>query len=721
MPKLISASRAQEFRRAFDGQIGDLAALYRNAAADALDVLTRAASTVASRQRALALLRQYETMLAEMNDEAALWIHLNVPEAYDAGVTIAEEGIGNIQRAGINLRPGRRRAVALRERDVFSRVHQEAAQAIAAAMVDRMSAAVLEIGRRVDDVFRQEGMVAVARGIAAGRARVEVSREIKDRLIQAGQPVFRDRLGRIWTLDRYSEMVARTTTREAMTQGTINRLRQEDILLARVSSHPCEDFCCAPGTRVLTSAGWHRIETIQEGDLVMTHQGRWRAVTTVMRRHYKGPLIEIGGLRVTPDHRVLTRRGWMKAGALLGRDQIVLLKAVEDRGRQCAGVFARCNAEDLIAQGAEVGIPNTISLSAPLGLVPAAAVDLNDQISPGEEEISHIRLDGLLEDIGDAATVEFGYHRTLDRGWISAVGRRVARGPSASGDRIPREISRAQSSACLGMPSATIRMVGISEALGGKASGWLGLDAIARQPSPGQVGIVGAAAAQFLRDVSKIGSFCDAAAEKLLQWLSEAIAELLFGPAHPQLAEALGGTCLGATAGFDKGGKRIGSLAAHRADGLHARSIDGSGSSRNNYRGPVWNLSVAGDESYVAEGIVVHNCIYFEGMIVNIGSKPHPVYPDISAIGGGPPFHPQCTHVLEPFVERLASREERQQGKAAPKVLIPAGRSREQQFGLLQRRFTKQFPDRAREEGKRLRTEGARAQARQERAAARAR
>jgi hypothetical protein len=263
MPALISKRRVDEFRRAFDREINSLAALYRNAAADALDVLSQAAATVASRQRALALLRQYQYVLAGLNDEAALWIQLNVPKAYQLGVEFGEQGLRGVRRAagraGINLRPEARRAVALRERDVFSRVHQEAVQAITGAMLDQVNAAVLEIGRRTDDVFRQQGILAVARGVAAGKARVEVSREIKDRLIAAGQPVFRDRLNRVWTLDRYAEMVARTTTREAMTQGTINRLREEGIVLAQVSQHPCKDFCVYYENVIVCIQGTHPV------------------------------------------------------------------------------------------------------------------------------------------------------------------------------------------------------------------------------------------------------------------------------------------------------------------------------------------------------------------------------------------------------------------------------------------------------------------------------
>ncbi len=73
-------------------------------------------------------------------------------------------------------------------------------------------------------------------------------------------------------------------------------------------------------------------------------------------------------------------------------------------------------------------------------------------------------------------------------------------------------------------------------------------------------------------------------------------------------------------------------------------------------------------------------CRNYEGVIVSIGPEPHPVYPPISAIGGGPPFHPRCVHVLTPFVERLATVEERKMGVADPAALNRTP-------GKLQRRY----------------------------------
>jgi len=50
---------------------------------------------------------------------------------------------------------------------------------------------------------------------------------------------------------------------------------------------------------------------------------------------------------------------------------------------------------------------------------------------------------------------------------------------------------------------------------------------------------------------------------------------------------------------------------------------------------------------------VVDFPVCYENATVCISDEPHPVYAPISAIGDGPPFHPNCVHVLTPFVERL--------------------------------------------------------------------
>ena len=244
MPQPISRQRVREFREAFSGEVDSLAALYRNAAAEMMDVINDAAAFAGQRARAAALLHQYQTILTDLKDEAAAWIELNVPRAYGAGLEFVDGCVADYRRAGINIHRRQGGGISGRtERDVFSQVHREAVRVITDSMLNVMSVAAQQIGRRVDDVFRREGMLAVAKGIVEGRARVVVSRDLEQRLRELGRPDFVDKLGRHWPLDRYAEMVARTTTREAMTQGTIQRLREHGLQLAQVSAHHAADFC----------------------------------------------------------------------------------------------------------------------------------------------------------------------------------------------------------------------------------------------------------------------------------------------------------------------------------------------------------------------------------------------------------------------------------------------------------------------------------------------
>ena len=103
-------------------------------------------------------------------------------------------------------------------------------------------------------------------------------------------------------------------------------------------------------------------------------------------------------------------------------------------------------------------------------------------------------------------------------------------------------------------------------------------------------------------------------------------------------------------------------------------------------------------------------CLYYENVIVNSGDEPHPVYPPISAINGGTPFHPKCVHVMTPFVERLATEAEKERGKIDSSLL-------ERSPADMQRRFRQEFTERARAEGQRLREQAARGRARMERRA----
>lgn len=187
-----------------------------------------------------------------------------------------------------------RGAAALESR--FGGVHQRAVAALAANMSASLEAAAgraganvaavfaradaLEsgipprgfpfVGRRVDDPWRRVGLDAVGEGLVTLETRREVSAQLVKRLVNEGTADaltgYVDRAGRRWSLDRYAAMVARTTTREATSRATVERLTEHGLDLVTVSSHPHAADECTPydGETFALDAGDHDYDVLDE-------------------------------------------------------------------------------------------------------------------------------------------------------------------------------------------------------------------------------------------------------------------------------------------------------------------------------------------------------------------------------------------------------------------------------------------------------------------------
>lgn len=92
------------------------------------------------------------------------------------------------------------------------------------------------------------------------------------------------------------------------------------------------EHCVPKGTVITTRGGGKPIEDIGVGDQVLTRAG-WQRVDGTFKRCYGGDLIEVSAgqrqVSMTPEHRVLTRRGWVKAESLeQGQDAVFLLAVI---------------------------------------------------------------------------------------------------------------------------------------------------------------------------------------------------------------------------------------------------------------------------------------------------------------------------------------------------------------------------------------------------------
>lgn len=117
---------------------------------------------------------------------------------------------------------------------------------------------------------------------------------------------------------------------ELMANGTNIGRKAADWRPTVDSTHP--NCFTESRTPVLTDSGWKAIRRIQVGDLVLTHTGKFKKVTAVINEPYAyKKTIHISyeylgraqKVRVTPDHKFLTQRGWIEARDLRSDDSFV--------------------------------------------------------------------------------------------------------------------------------------------------------------------------------------------------------------------------------------------------------------------------------------------------------------------------------------------------------------------------------------------------------------
>lgn len=230
-----------------DRQVAVIAQLYEDAQ-KRLERLVRealergAGGTAAYRKSQLAAVRR---LLAELQDQAVPVAAETTAKAYTAGASAAEA------------------VLAARPVVAWSGVHQEAVDVLADNMVNRLNAAAVTVGRRTEDAFRRAGLRQAAAGLVEGATREEVSAQLQRKIVEDAisdaLTGFVDKRGRRIPLDVYSRMVARTTTREAVSAGTVNRLNERGADLVTITSHanPC-DICQRYDGRTYSLSGRSR-------------------------------------------------------------------------------------------------------------------------------------------------------------------------------------------------------------------------------------------------------------------------------------------------------------------------------------------------------------------------------------------------------------------------------------------------------------------------------
>jgi Phage minor capsid protein 2 len=236
-------TQGQRGRANLNTRVMFLTARYERAESILMSLVSRAviAGTMANPKVQRAIKQQTATMMAELDKAGIPEGQAIVEKAYALGVKLA---------ASTNPK--------------LVAIDDSALDLLKTSLSARLTDATTHVGRRVDDVFRKEGLKAAAAALG-DQELPDPSDYLQKRLINQGVSAFTDKDGRNWGLADYAGMAVRTTVTEAVFQATQSHLLASNLDVVQINSvdNPCD--LCAPwdgGTFSLTGRSNYPLLTV---------------------------------------------------------------------------------------------------------------------------------------------------------------------------------------------------------------------------------------------------------------------------------------------------------------------------------------------------------------------------------------------------------------------------------------------------------------------------
>lgn len=354
--------RSSELQRKYKSEVAKLTAIYVEAREEILGIIRSATPAEMASARARARkLAQVSAVIAATTDEARNWASTTLPAAYKESVIATR---GNILDAGgtlpfLDQYPDPDVAIGVR----FGGIHRKQAEIITNNAVAKFEEIETFVGRKVSDSFRRISLKALGE---SQKGKLEEGIDIKKRIVQLydekSLPAFRDKLGREWQIDRYAEMVGRTSTREVITVANVTENLQEgydlhDVIgISSFPDSPCVDFegkqlsatgrkegyetiqgamaqgffhpnCLTYWNEILTSEGAKPIGEVRDGMIAFSASGTPQKIVKNVERDHIGKIHTIlatdGDMRGTPDHACLSEFGWIRFSEIVPGDKLI--------------------------------------------------------------------------------------------------------------------------------------------------------------------------------------------------------------------------------------------------------------------------------------------------------------------------------------------------------------------------------------------------------------
>lgn len=164
------------------------------------------------------------------------WVEKEIPQRYLDGSNVALQDLRALD-------------VDLSKSTSFAVINREAIEALVDETALNFAQGITALSRNarriLNDTLKQQLNFIIAQGKLTGATRKAISDSLKIRLQEEGIQSIRDRAGRNWTFDRYTEMLARTKSVEARNQGLVNRMLGSGYDLVQVTNHGSDHPACA--------------------------------------------------------------------------------------------------------------------------------------------------------------------------------------------------------------------------------------------------------------------------------------------------------------------------------------------------------------------------------------------------------------------------------------------------------------------------------------------
>ncbi|MEI5921046.1 phage minor capsid protein [Bacillus albus] len=211
--------------------VGRLVRIYQRALKNMQAQIDQMEIADLNRATGIALMHNIQMELIKVDKEAAEWIKENVPLAAKEGIAQTLHALGYADTIEAAYRIAR-----------FSQVNSDMARVAAADTMKNVLAITDNMAKEMQRGIRKVSMEVIAQGIATSRNSTVMSDQLKEKIKELKKELkdsvdtgIIDKSGRRWSVEHYTDMLARTKLTEIQKEATTNEAIDRGAYYATIS------------------------------------------------------------------------------------------------------------------------------------------------------------------------------------------------------------------------------------------------------------------------------------------------------------------------------------------------------------------------------------------------------------------------------------------------------------------------------------------------------